>query len=104
MGRTLQQILTNSWNGEDFSAFFDNTSDLRQLLLHHTLNHHSYPVIHYFQNNQPERSIAPAIALLDETYRLLANAKPEEAVGNQMKMNMLGTALNVYLETVKAAS
>ncbi|MFD1184821.1 ion channel [Pontibacter rugosus] len=103
MGKTPQQILINSWNGKDFSAFFGNASDLCQLLMHHTLNHHSYPVIHYFHNNQPDRSIAPSVALLHEAYQLLANAVPKEAVGNQLMMSMLGTALNAYLETVKGS-
>ncbi|MCC9169219.1 two pore domain potassium channel family protein, partial [Pontibacter sp. XAAS-A31] len=93
----------NSWNGKDFSAFFDNTSDLCQLLMHHTLNHNSYPVIHYFHNNQPSRSIAPSIAMLDEAYQLLANAVPKEVTGSQMKMNMLKTALDAYMETVKGS-
>ncbi|GHA79481.1 ion channel [Pontibacter akesuensis] len=103
MGKTPQQILINSWNGQDFSALFDNASDLCQLLMHHTLHHHSYPVIHYFHNNQPDRSIAPSIALLHEAYQLLANAVPKEAVGNQLMMNMLGTALDAYLDTVKGS-
>lgn len=103
MGRTPQQILANGWNGKDFSNFFGNTSDLCQLLMHHTLNHHSYPVIHYFHNNEPKRAIAPAIALLHETYQLLANAVPEEAVGNPLMLNMLKTSLDAYLETVKGS-
>ncbi|MDX5438034.1 MAG: potassium channel family protein, partial [Pontibacter sp.] len=67
MGKTPQQILLNSWNGKDFSSFFDTVSDLCQMIMQHTMNHNSYPVIHFFHNNQPKLAITPAIVLLDET-------------------------------------
>ena len=103
MGQCPQQILINSWNGKDFSPFFDNVSDLCQMLMHHTLNHHSYPVIHYFHNNQPKLSIAPAIALLHETHQLLKLAVPKEVRGSEVKMSMLQTALDSYLDMVKGS-
>ncbi|WP_161889514.1 potassium channel family protein [Pontibacter russatus] len=101
MGKTPQEILSKSWNGKDFSAFFDNVSDICQMLMQHTLNHHSYPVVHYFHNNQPKLSIAPAIVLLHEALLLLKHAVPKEARGNKMKTAMLQTALDSYLEMVR---
>ncbi|GAB3196927.1 potassium channel family protein [Pontibacter aydingkolensis] len=101
MGKTPQQILTKSWNGKDFSSFFDNTSDLCQMLMKHAVNHHSYPVIHYFHNSQPKHSITPAIVLLDEAYQLLANALQREVAVDETKMSMLQTALDAYLEVVR---
>lgn len=101
MGRNPQQILANSWNGKDFSSFFDNTSDLCQMLMQHTMNHHSYPVIHYFHNIKPKLAILPAIVLLDETCQLLTNAVSQDAALNRLKVTMLETTLNSYLEMVK---
>lgn len=97
MGKTPQQILINSWNGKDFSSFFDNVSDLCQMLMQHTMNHHSYPVIHYFHNNQVKLAIAPAIVLLDEAYHLLKLA----GANDELKMEMLQTTLKAYKETMK---
>ena len=102
MGKTPQQILINSWNGKDFSSFFDNTSDICQMLMQHTMHHHSYPVIHYFHNNQPELAIAPAIALLDETHQLLLYAVSQDDTRvDKLRMTMLRTALDAYLDLVK---
>ncbi|GAA4429659.1 potassium channel family protein [Pontibacter saemangeumensis] len=101
MGKTPQQILTKSWNGKDFSSFFDNTSDLCQMLMKHTMNHHSYPVIHHFHNSHPKLSITPAIALLDETYQVLGNALQQNVAVDEVKMSMLQTALDSYLEVVR---
>ncbi|GHA81909.1 ion channel [Pontibacter akesuensis] len=101
MGKTPQQMLTKSWNGKDFSSFFDNTSDLCQMLIKHTMNHHSYPVIHHFHNSQPKLSITPAIVLLDEAYQLLGNALQQDVAVDEVKMSMLQTALDSYLEVVR---
>ncbi|MDX5420050.1 MAG: potassium channel family protein [Hymenobacteraceae bacterium] len=97
MGKTPQQLLLNSWNGKDFSSFFDNVSDLCQMLMQHTMNQHSYPVIHYFHNKQVKLAIAPAIVMLDEAYHLLKHTSEK----NELKMEMLHTALDTYLETIQ---
>ncbi|WP_114780602.1 potassium channel family protein [Botryobacter ruber] len=97
MGRTPQQLLLNSWNGKDFSSFFDNVPDLCQMLIQHTLNHHAYPVIHYFHNNQVKLTVAPAIVLLDEAYHLLRFAAEQD----KLKMEMLQTTLDTFLETMQ---
>ncbi|MBU1821491.1 MAG: potassium channel family protein [Bacteroidetes bacterium] len=66
LGATPQQILVNSWNGQDFSRLYDQIPDLCKMVLQHTLNHHSYPVIHYFHNSRPEFAIAPSVDILHE--------------------------------------
>lgn len=101
MGRTPQQILINSWNGKDFSSFFYNVPDLSQMIMQHIMHHHSYPVIHYFHNSTPKLSITPAMVLLDETHQLLAHAVSQDAGVDKLKMTMLQTALDAYLELVK---
>nr|WP_230391940.1 potassium channel family protein [Pontibacter sp. FD36] len=101
MGKTPQQILANSWNGKDFSSFFDNVSDICQMLMQHTVNHHSFPVIHYFHNSQAQLSVAPAVVLLDEAYQLLEQAVSQDVKRSEVKMVMLQTALDSYLEMVK---
>ncbi|WP_187264672.1 potassium channel family protein [Pontibacter beigongshangensis] len=101
MGRDPQQILINSWNGSNFSSFFDTTSDMCQMLMQHIMNHHSYPVIHYFHNSQPKLAISRAIVLLDESHKLLMHGIKQEAGLNELKMNMLQTAIDSYLDMVK---
>ncbi|GAB3542447.1 ion channel [Pontibacter brevis] len=103
MGRTPQQILAHSWNGKGFPSFFDNASDLCQMLMQHTLNHHSYPVIHFFHNNNSMLSIAPAIVMLDETHQLFKQAMSEGAGVDALKVNMLQTTLDAFLEMVKGS-
>ncbi|WP_233555562.1 ion channel [Pontibacter oryzae] len=101
MGKSPQQVLEKAWNGKDFSSFFDTVSDLCQMLMHHTMNHHSYPVIHYFHNNQLNLAIAPAFVKLDEVHQLLSNALKDDVTLDNLKMNMLQTALDQHLEMLR---
>ncbi len=77
MGRTPQEILVNSWNGADFSSFYDNVPELRQMLVQHTLNHHAYPVIQCFHNCDAGKNVVPAVVTLNEVLRLLQSVSAE---------------------------
>ncbi|AKD04333.1 ion channel [Pontibacter korlensis] len=101
MGKTPQQMLANGWNGKDFSSFFGKTSNLCQMLMQHTMNHHSYPVIHYFHNSKPGRAAIPAIVQLYEAHRLLRYRVPQGAVKDDTGIEMLQTALDTYLDVLK---
>lgn len=97
MGRTPQEILANSWNGSDFSRFYDNASDIRQMLVEHTLNHHAYPVIRCFHNRHASKNVIPAVATLDEVLRLLDRVS-EDIPQDGLKRKMLGSALDRHLD------
>lgn len=99
LGRTPQQILLNSWNGTDLSRFYDSATGLSQMLVQHTLNHHSYPVVHCFHNSEASKSIIPAIVTLDETLRLLDRVDVDQ---NRLKRKVLEAAINQHLDMLKA--
>ena len=101
MGATPQQILINSWNGRDFSRFYDRIPDICQMLFQHTLNHHSYPVIHYFHNSKPQFAIAPSVAMLNEVFFMLKGGISEEVATDKLRLSMLEIALVKYLEVLK---
>ena len=100
LGSTPQQILLYSWNGKDFSKLSDKISDLSQMIIQHTMNHHSYPIIHYFHNNNPQQSITPSMARLYDAYCLLENAVKEDANLSQVDRSMLGNAFEAYHHTM----
>ncbi len=101
MGKSPQQILLNSWNGKDFNSFIDNVSDLCQMLIHHTMNHHSYPVIHYFHKSTIDLAFAPAFVMLDEVHHLLSNVIKDDISIDTLKMKMLKTTLDQHLEMLQ---
>jgi hypothetical protein len=99
LGRTPQQILLNSWNGTDLSRFYDSAIGLSQMLVQHTLNHHSYPVVHCFHNREASKSIIPAIVTLDETLRLLDQVDVGQ---DRLKRKVLEAAINQHLDLLKS--
>jgi hypothetical protein len=101
MGTTPQKILINSWNGTDFSHFLNKAPELCQMLLEHSLNHHAYPVIHYFHSTRPELAVAPSVVLLNETLQLLHTAVSEKTISDCLALTMLQSALDQYLKVVK---
>lgn len=104
MGKTPQEILINSWNGEDFTSFFDNASNLADMIMQHTLNHRSYPVIHYYHNSREANSIKRALVMLDEVLLMLNHAVSEDSCKDKLKLKMLRTTLDSYIDIVKGAS
>ncbi len=101
MGGTPQQILLNSWNGEDCSAFYVSATDLAQMLVEHTLNYHAYPVVHCFHDRHPDKSLIPAIARLDETLWLLGQIdadKPQRG----LKHKQLESAIDRHLALLQS--
>jgi hypothetical protein len=98
MGKTPLEIIENSWNGKDFSSFFSNAPDLSMMLIQHTLNHHTYPVIHYFHNTNQQLAIILSLVKLNEVFHIFKFMIPQEAGVDRLKMSMLGTALSTYLD------
>lgn len=101
LGRSPQELLINSWNGADFSGFYDNADKLRELLVQHTLNHHAYPVIHCFHNCDAQRSVVPALVILDEAVRMLESLPPQ-VPQNSLKRRMLRKALDRHIEMLQS--
>lgn len=97
MGRTPQDILANSWNGSDFSRFYDSANDIRQMLVEHTLNHHAYPVIRCFHNCHASKNVIPAVATLNEVLTLLDQVS-HDVPQDGLKLRMLRSALDRHLE------
>ena len=103
MGRTPQEILVNSWNGSDFSRFYDNASDIRQMLVEHTLNHHAYPVIRCFHKSDACKNVIPAIATLEAVLRLLDHVNAE-VPQDRLKRRMLECAMDQYVLMQRSSS
>jgi len=101
MGRTPQEILQSSWNGRDFSSFYSSASDLSQMLMQHSLNHHAYPVLRCFHDSDPRQSVFPAIVSLDEVLRVLCEAVAEEVPKDRLQLRMLRVTLDEHLEMLQ---
>ena len=104
MGNTPQRILINSWNGEDFSSFFDNASGLANMIMQHILNHQAYPVIHYYHSSRDDNSIKRTLVMLDEVLLILSHAVAGDTGKDELKLKMLRGTFGYYINIVKEAS
>lgn len=101
MGGTPEEILKNSWNGKDFTAFTEFNTTLADMLIQHTLHHHSYPILHYFHNTNPSLSFKLKIVQLSEAYSLIRYRLPKDVIEDRLKLHVLGETLETYFNTVK---
>jgi hypothetical protein len=102
MGETPQGVIINGYNGHDFQQFASQIPALSQMLFEHTINHQSFPVIHYFHTSDPKQSVIPAIVKLDEACELLIhNAVTSDDI--QLPLRMMRTSLDAYIGMVSGS-
>ncbi|CEG54416.1 potassium channel family protein [Stutzerimonas kunmingensis] len=100
MGKTPQEIIVNGHNGADFEQLGPQFLTLSEIIFEHSINHQSFPVIHYFHTSNPEQTVIPAIVRLDEACGILVHGsvKPRHI---QLPLKMLRTSLDAYVGMVK---
>lgn len=104
MGENPQEILQNTWNGKDFSAFISMVPELTDMLFQHQLHHRSYPVLHYFHNTDPSLSAKRSIVQLAETLSLLKyGVQHNESETGKFQLMRLEGSINAYLDTVTSS-
>lgn len=74
LGRTPQEILVRSWDGDGFADLDLHLINLAGMVNVTSQRHLAYPVLYYFHSPYREFALAPAIAVLDETLTLIADA------------------------------
>lgn len=100
LGNSPEEILINSWDGEDFSEFTEMVSDLSESLVHHSQNHRAYPVIHYFHNWKEKNAVILQLARLHEALYLLKYEISEEIRPDAIELKPLDVAFQNYIEVI----
>jgi len=100
MGKTPQEIIVNGHNGSDFEQLAPQFLALSEMIFEHSINHQSFPVIHYFHASDPEQTVIPAIVRIDEACGILVHGSVEFS-NLQLPLKMLRTSLDAYVGMVK---
>jgi hypothetical protein len=101
MGGTSAGILTESWNGTDFSQFESSANDLVPQILSHAQHHLAYPIIHYFHSPTLSESSSVSLAALDEAVTLLLVCVPPEHQPGHLVLHSVRSAVTAYLLTIE---
>jgi hypothetical protein len=102
MGKTPQEIIINGHNGANFKQLAPQFLSLSEMIFEHSINHQSFPVIHYFHTSDLEQTVIPALVRLDEACGILVHGSVKSR-HIQLPLKMLRTSLNAYVGMVKGS-
>lgn len=76
LGETPEEILLRAWNGTGFGRLQDHLVALTSQMMSVGQAHLNYPVLHCFHTRDRDASIAPMVAVLDESLTLIEGLDP----------------------------
>lgn len=101
LGGSPEQIIINSYNGEDFSGIGSHLSTISSMIFTYVQNNLTYPVLHHMHNSNPEENIVLKLASLDEALNILLFHVSEEKRPPFLDLFMARRALTSYLDTMR---
>lgn len=100
LGESAEQIIINSYNGENFQGISGQLSDLASMIFTYAQNHLAYPILHHMHNCNPSENVVLKLTALDEALTIILFHIPEELRPNRLEVQIVRRALTTYLKTV----
>ena len=100
LGETPEQIIINSYNGEDFSDLNNILSDLSAGIFLYTQNHVAYPILHHMHSNNPSENIVLKLVALDEALTIFLYHVPKHQRPNVLEVQSVRRAITAYAKTI----
>ncbi|MBX0331846.1 potassium channel family protein [Pontibacter sp. HSC-14F20] len=97
LGNSPQQVLLNSWNGENFDRLLKHDADLADMITQHSQNHKAYPIIHYFHSVEQRQSVILNLTIFDEAINFLKFGVQDEARPSDADLLTIRGAQDYYL-------
>lgn len=98
VGHSPKAIAGNILNF-DSSFSYQQILELQKMIDRHAVNHHAYPVVHFYRINKHKDSFSINIARLDEAVTILLHSK--EAKNFEKELNLLRSSLSGFLEDIQ---
>lgn len=83
----------------DSSFSYQQILELQKMIDGHSVNHHAYPVVHFYRQNKKKDSFSINIARLDEAVTILLNSK--EGKNFHEELNLLRSSLTGFFEDME---
>ncbi len=103
MGASSDEILIDSWNGENFSAMDSSLAELASELSALAVRHKAYPLLHYYHTKERNEASALAIPILDNLLFILEYGIEEKSKPNPILLKKARNAVEDYLGTLEKA-
>lgn len=101
LGESLNELLSNSYNGKNFEEFTGQFTSLSDEILTYTTNHLAYPILHQVHNSNKEENLILKLASLDEALNIFLYVIPDEYNKHPLGLKQVRRAINTYLKTLK---
>ena len=102
LGATPQEIVANSWDGQQISGLELPLNALTTQIITLGQQYLAYPVLYCFHSRSRRTAFAPSIAALDEALTLIRCALPEQPHAVRSSLQQTQYAIGVLLETLEA--
>lgn len=103
MGASSDEILIDSWNGENFSEIDSSLASLAGELSGLAVRHKAYPLLHYYHTKERTEASALAIPIFDNLLSVLEYGIEEKAKPNPIVLKKARNAVEDYLATLEDA-
>lgn len=100
LGETPEQIIINSYNGENFDDLENILSDLSSEIFLYTQNHVAYPILHHMHSNNPSENIVLKLVALDEALTIFLYHISKSQRPNLLEVQSVRRAITAYLKTI----
>lgn len=104
IGDTAEEIVGNSWNGQDFQNINLLLSSFSSQLSTITSQHSAYPILHYYYAEKKQEAVPVAVIVLDETLTLFRFGIKEENRPNRLLIKEMRNTIKSYLTTMDTSS
>lgn len=104
IGDSAEEIVRNSWDGQDFHNINLLLSSFSSQLSSITSQHSAYPILHYYYAEKKQEAVPVAVIVLDETLTLFHFGIKEENRPNRLLIKEMRSTIKSYLTTMDTAS
>jgi len=103
LGCSVEDILMNYWNGENFKELEHPFTSLTGKIILHAQNHKAYSVLHFFHSSDKKEAFALNLTNLDEVLTILLHGIPAAQQPSFNVLMGLRRAITSYLITLPEA-
>ena len=100
LGNSPQEIVLNSWNGNDFSRLLNKVDGISDSIVKYSQQHRAYPVIHYFHNTDPGTTVILQLARLYDALHIIKHQVPYSQSPSEEDLRPLDVAFQNYFKVI----
>lgn len=99
IGSSPEEIVIESWNGNDVSSIDLLLMNLSDNLSKLSVKHKAYPLLHYYHTNKKQQASAIAIPIIDDALSIMEFAIEKGAKPNLILLKKFRSCIDDYLDT-----